>query len=239
MRHHILIGVVAMMSLGMVAAGQQRPGVPTSPPPLVPPPVTPPPGRADPTPPPLSERPERLMQIQRFVWDAYPELTTTGAQMRVDDSGTDVSVTFGEAVKDRDDLLGLSRPRTALLVGTFTFDAAEALQKATLEGALTHVAERRRIQALPSGWTAALEAEQARYAPTKQLELLQRAQVAKPRAALVGTLQLEGAQFKMGTADEPLYWEVTARGPAGEAIQLGYEPYRGQLIRFERIKGGR
>jgi hypothetical protein len=179
------------------------------------------------------------MQVQRFVWDAYPELTTTGTQMRVDESGTDVSVTFGEAVKDRDDLLGLSRPRTASLVGTFTFDVAAALQKATLKGPLTHVAERRRIQALPSGWTAALEAEQASYAPTKQAALLQRAQVAKPRAALVGTLQLQGVQFKMGTADEPLYWEVTATGPAGEAIQLGYEPYQGRLIRFERVEGGR
>ena len=179
------------------------------------------------------------MQIQRFVWDAYPELTTTGVQMRVDDSGTEVSVTFGEAVNDRDDLLGLSRPRTASLVGTFTFDAAAVLQKATLEGPLTHVAERRRIQALASGWTAALEAEQAHYAPTEQTALLQRAQVAMPPAAVVGTLQLEGAQFTRGTPDEPLYWEVTATGPTGEPIQLGYEPYLGRLIRFERIEGGR
>jgi hypothetical protein len=77
--------------------------------------------------------------------------------MRVDDSRTDVSVTFGEAVNDRDDLLGLSRPRTASLVDTFTFDAAAVLQMATLKGPLTHVTERRRIQSLSSGWTAALE----------------------------------------------------------------------------------
>lgn len=177
------------------------------------------------------------MQAQALVWQAYPELQQTGLQMRIEEGAADLTVTVGEAWKDRDDLLGLSRPRAAKLVGTFTFDGTNRLQRATLTGELTRVVERKRVRALPGGWAEALDGEQAAFAPGKQQELLQQLDVAGLRT-LVADLVLDRAQFLAGTAEDPLYWEVTGTTPLGEIVRLGYEPYQGRLVRFERVIGG-
>jgi len=177
----------------------------------------------------------RLQRAQQLAWAAYPELHAQGLQFRID--GTDAAstrVTIGFAAHDRADVLGLSRPREAQLVVAATFDGADALTGATLGGPLTHAAERRRIRALASGWTDALRAEGASYPPDQPAALLRDLNLAS-LATVLGRLTATGASFQAGTADDGLYWQVAATTPSGAAVTLGFEAYRGRLV---RVGGG-
>jgi hypothetical protein len=177
----------------------------------------------------------RLQRAQELAWAAYPELRQQGLQFRIDASETATPrVTIGFAAHDRADVLGLSRPREAQLVVAATFDGADALTGATLGGPLTHAAERRRIRALASGWTDALRAEGASYPPDQPAALLRDLNLAS-LATVLGRLTATGASFQAGTADDGLYWQVAAATPSGAAVTLGFEPYRGRLV---RVGGG-
>ena len=177
----------------------------------------------------------RLQRAQQLAWAAYPELRQQGLQFRIDASETATPrVTIGFAAHDRADVLGLSRPREAQLVVAATFDGADALTGATLGGPLTHAAERRRIRALASGWTDALRAEGASYPPDQPATLLRDLNL-RSLATVLGRLTAKGASFQAGTADDGLYWQVAATTPSGAAVTLGFEPYRGRLV---RVGGG-
>jgi hypothetical protein len=178
----------------------------------------------------------RLQRAQQLAWAAYPELRTQGLQVRIDggaDPGS-TRVTLAFAAHDREDVLGLSRPREAQLVVDATFDGNDGLAGARLSGPLTHAADRRRIRALASGWTEALRAEGATYAPDQQAALLRDLKLASLTTVL-GRLTATGAAFQLGTPDDGLYWAVTATTASGAAVTLGFEPYEGRLV---RVGGG-
>ena len=177
----------------------------------------------------------RLQRAQQLAWAAYPELRTQGLQFRVEDSDTaSPRVTIGFAAHDRADVVGLSRPRETQLIVAAAFDGADGLTGATLSGPLTHAAERRRIRALASGWTEALANEGALYAPDQRVALLRDLNLPS-LAKVLGRLTATGASFQAGTADDGLYWQVTATTASGAAVTLGFEPYKGRLV---RVGGG-
>jgi hypothetical protein len=177
----------------------------------------------------------RLQRAQQLAWAAYPELRTQGLQFRIEASDTaSPRVTIAFAAHDRDDVVGLSRPREAQLVIAATFDGADGLTGATLGGPLTHAAERRRIRALAGGWTDALKAEGAQYAPDKPAALLRDLNLPS-LAKVLGRVTATGASFQAGTAEDGLYWQVAATTASGAAVTLGFEPYKGRLV---RVGGG-
>jgi hypothetical protein len=176
------------------------------------------------------DRPTRLIAAQQLALAGYPELRAQGLQLRVDGAG-ETRITLGFASRDRDDVLGLSRPREAQLVVDATFDLNDTITAAVLRGPLAKVAERRRIRALASGWTEALRAEGATYAPDKPDDLLRDLNLAAFTKVL-GRLTRTGASFQAGTAEDGLYWEVSATSATGAPVTLGFEPYNGRLVRF-------
>lgn len=209
------LGVVSFVVLAAgVAAAQQLPTAPPSRP---------------------ADRPVRLMVAQQLAMAAYPELRTRGLQLRVDESGNGSTVTLGFSDRDGADLLALSRPRAAQLVVEGTFDAEDTLVRAVLRGPLAKTKERREVHALASGWTEALEAGGAAFAPTRQAAFVQQLDLAVVRP-IAGAVTVQGTQFQRGPAEDGLYWEVAATTAAGEPITLGFEPYAGRLVRF--AKGG-
>jgi hypothetical protein len=186
--------------------------------------------------PPLpADRPDRLIAAQQLALTAYPELRQLAAQIRVTEGVDGPTVTFAAAERDRADILALSRPRAALLVVETTFDTQQQLSRALLRGTLAHSAERRRIAALADGWTQALQAEGAQFDPARQAAFAQRLTGADV-GRLMGALSIQAVQFQRGSGDEPLYWQVAATTPNGEAMTLAFEPYAGRLVRI--VKGG-
>jgi hypothetical protein len=175
------------------------------------------------------ERPQRLTAVLELAMAAYPEVRTQGLQLRVDGADGE-RVTIGFASRDRDDILGVSRPRDAQLVVDATFDAADALKGATLRGPLAKVAERRRIRGLGGNWTEALRAEGAAYGPDKRIELLRDLNL-PAFAKVLGRLTRKNAAFQLGAADDGPYWEVTATSSSGAPVTLGFEPYKGRLVK--------
>ena len=116
---------VAVVSLLLTATASAQPPPPQSPP---------------------QAAPTRLLAAQQLALVAYPELRTEGLQLRVDGAG-ESRITLGFASHDREDILGLSRPREAQLVVEATFDQQDALTSAVMRGRLAKVAERRRLRA--------------------------------------------------------------------------------------------
>jgi hypothetical protein len=100
---------------------------------------------------------------------------------------------------------------------------------------LAHAAERRRIRALPSGWTEALRAEGALYAPDRRADLLRDLDL-PTFAKVLGRLTATGAAFQAGSADDGLYWEVAATSATGSPVTLGFDPFAGRLVRV--VMGG-
>lgn len=230
-----------VMSLGATAlmAATLSAQTPLRQPPVAPPqpPSTPVPA---PTPailplPPIDQRPEALLQAQQLAFSAYPELRTKALQVRVEEGSGGPIVTYAEAGQDGADLLARSRPRPALLVIETAFDASHTLTRAVLRGALAHSAERRRVRAMASGWSAALDREGAAFAPTRQTKFVDQLDLTMVKP-LVGSMTRQGTQFQTGPEQEGLYWEVAATTAAGESVTLGFEPYAGRLVRF--VKGG-
>ena len=178
---------------------------------------------------PPQAQPTRLLAAQQLALVAYPELRTQGLQLRVDGAG-ESRITLGFAAHDRDDVVGLSRPREAQLVVEATFDAQEALTGAVLRGRLAKVAERRRLRAMAGAVADVLRADGAKYGPDRRAELLRDLNL-PALANVLGTLTRTGANSQLGTADDGLYWEVTATSPSGAPVMLGFEPYNGRLVR--------
>jgi hypothetical protein len=179
---------------------------------------------------PPQAQPTRLLAAQQLALTAYPELRSEGLQLRIDGAG-ESRITLGFASRDRDDVLGLSRPREAQLVMEAAFDAQDVLTGAVMRGRLAKVAERRRVRTMGGGWTEALRAEGAKYGPDRRAELLRDLDLLALRQVL-GALTRTGANFQMGTGDDGLYWEVTATSATGAPVTLGFEPYNGRLVRI-------
>ena len=179
---------------------------------------------------PPQEHPTRLLAAQQLALVAYPELRTEGLQLRVDGAG-ESRITLGFASHDRDDVLGLSRPREAQLVVEATFDAQDALTGAVMRGRLAKVAERRRLRAMAGGWTETLRAEGAKYGPDRRAELLRDLDL-PALAKVLGRLTRTGATFQGGAGDEGMYWEVRATSATGAPVTLAFEPYNGRLVRI-------
>lgn len=175
------------------------------------------------------QHPTRLMAAQQLALAAYPELRTEGLQLRVD--GNDESrITLGFASPDREDILGVSRPREAQLVMDTTFDTQDRLTGAVMRGPLAKVAERRRVRGMASGWTERLRADGAKYGPDRRAELLRDLDL-PALAKVLGKLTRTGASFQMGASEDGLYWEVSATSAGGTPVTLGFEPYNGRLVR--------
>jgi hypothetical protein len=219
--------VIVSATVGLGAQqGSLKPGLP----PVAAPPVWTPPARP-------ATRPGRLMTAQQLAWAAYPELRTRGLQVRVDETTSGPTITIGFAERDREDVLGLSRPREAQLVIEAAFDASDALTSTVLRGPLTHAAERRRVRALPGGWTETLRAEGAVYGPDQRAKLLRDLPLTE-LAPVLGRLRASDAAFQNGAVDEGPYWAVTGTGASGSPVTLGFEPYAGRLVRVT-LGGGR
>ena len=177
------------------------------------------------------------MAAQQLAMVAYPEVRTRGLQIRVEEGGLGSpgsTVTIGFAERDRDDVVGLSRPRAAQLVVEATFDTADALTRAVLRGPLAHTKERRDVQALPTGWVEALDAAGAAFSPTKQTAFVTQLNLGG-LTTIAGALAVRSTQFERGVPEDGMYWEVAATSAAGD-VTLGFEPYAGRLVKF--VRGG-
>jgi hypothetical protein len=179
---------------------------------------------------PPQAQPTRLLAAQQLALTAYPELRTEGLQMRVDGAG-DSRITLGFAAHDRDDVLGLSRPREAQLVMEAAFDAQDVLTAAVMRGRLAKVPERRRLRGLGGGMADALRAEGAKYGPDRRAELLRDLDLPSLRQVL-GALTRTGASFQPGNEGDGPYWAIEATSATGGPVTLGFEPYNGRLVRI-------
>jgi hypothetical protein len=212
------------------------PSIPPVPPGTSPQPGAPPTVPVAPRPPKPANAPDRLMTAQQLAFAAYPELRTQGLQIRVDESASGSTVTFGFATTDRDTILAVSRPREAQLVIEASFDAQNALSRALLRGTLAHTKERRQLKALTTGLADALDAGGAAFGPAKSAALLQQLDLTSLTPVL-GALAVQSATFQQDASDDGIYWRVAATGAAGESLTLGFEPYQGRLVRFARGGG--
>lgn len=202
---------------------QPQPGAPTSPP-AAPPLAVP------------TNIPKRLMAVQQLAWAAYPELRTRGLQMRVEETASGETVTFGFADQDRPTILAVSRPREAQLVIEAAFDAQDAVHSALLRGMLAHTKERRQMKTVTTGLADALSADGAAFGPANGVALLQHIDL-KSLQPLLGTLTINAPVFTHDATDDGLFWQVPTTSAIGEQLTLGFEPYLGRLVRLTRGGG--
>jgi hypothetical protein len=227
----ISFAVIMMVALPLAAQTPVGPAPPAPPQPSGTPPPLP---RLLPLPP-IDQRPEVLLQVQQLALSAYPELRTKALQVRVETGSDGPIVTYAEADQDGDTLIARSRPRGALLVVETSFDSTHTLTRAILRGALAHSAERRRVRALTSEWSAALDREGAAFPPAKQATFVNQIDLRGVKS-LLGSLTRQAVQFEIGPEEEGLYWRVATSSASGETIALDYEPFGGRLVRV--VKGG-
>jgi hypothetical protein len=180
--------------------------------------------------------PKRLLAVQQLALAAYPELRNRGLQVRVEETTSGETITFGFDDRDRNTILEMSRPREAQLVIDTVFDAQDAVQTALLRGMLAHTKQRRQMKAVTTGLADALTADGAAFGPKNGAALVQKVDLTSLQP-LLGTLTVNAPVFTQDATDDGLFWQVGATNATGQSLTLGFEPYLGRLVRLTRGGG--
>jgi hypothetical protein len=176
------------------------------------------------------------MAVQQLAFAAYPELRTRGLQVRLEETASGETITFGFDDQDGKTILELSRPREAQLVIDTVFDSQDAVHTALLRGTLAHTKERRQMKTVTTSLADALSADGAAFGPGNGAVLMQKLDL-KSLQPMLGTLTLSAPVFTQDATDDGLFWQVGATDATGQSVTLGFEPYLGRLVRLTRGGG--